>query len=538
MNPTKTRIAVLLAVMAGLNASAGSAAAHSGQLVISRSDYEDRVRAIWTAQMVGQMTGMLFEHKVASVLKDTPLVLGKGSAPVDDDYYYEMVAIRAFEKYGIHLTVEQLGAQWLENNAGTWGSSEQTLLLLKRGIKAPDTGNPRYNKLWWTIGPQFSSDVYGALAPGMPNLAAEMARKYTHVNGYAEGTDGAVFVSGMISLGFIESDPKKIVRQAAQLISPLSPYRQCLDMVISMAEAGKQPEEIFRVVNERWGMEYPATNNAVVNGGIVATSVWFGKGDFTTTENLTFGAADFADTDCNAANAGSVVAAIHGMSALPPKPVAALNDKVYGATMGALKLTPPVDESISGLGSRTAVIGEKILLEHGAKLDGDKLVIATQQPVTMEPELFKLSDFTKMWNPDWTLERAGFGSGGGGIRGIRGDTYLDGDTLAIWPRDEVRGALLRRSLELSDNPTLSFDAGVDAGRTWHLVVFVNNDKVLDRLIEGKTLPQGNATDRIWSPIQVDLSAYRKQPVVIRLYDLVLLSNGMAGNSYWRKLELR
>ena len=49
------------------------------------------------------MTGGLFEHKVASVLKHTPLLRGKGFAPVDDDYYYEMVAIRAFEKYGIHL---------------------------------------------------------------------------------------------------------------------------------------------------------------------------------------------------------------------------------------------------------------------------------------------------------------------------------------------------------------------------------------------------------------------------------------------------
>ena len=164
------------------------------QLVMSRAEYLDRAKAIWTAQMIGQMTGMLFEHKPASVLVDTPLVQPKGFAPVDDDYYYEMVAIRAFEKYGIHLTVEQLGAQWLENNAGSWGSSEQALLLLKRGVKPPDTGNPRYNKLWWTIGPQFSSDVYGALAPGMPNVAAAMARRLTHINGYAEGTDGAVFV--------------------------------------------------------------------------------------------------------------------------------------------------------------------------------------------------------------------------------------------------------------------------------------------------------------------------------------------------------
>src|SRR5258708_13752303 len=148
----------------------------------------------------------------------------------------------------------------------------------------------------------------------MPNVAAAMARRLTHVNGYAEGTGGAAFVSGMISLGFVETDTKEIVLKAASLISPLSPYRQCLDIVISMAEAGKQPEEIFRVINERWGIEYPATNNAVVNGGIVATSVWFGNGKFSQTENLAFTAADFAATDCNAANAASVAAAMHRMT--------------------------------------------------------------------------------------------------------------------------------------------------------------------------------------------------------------------------------
>ena len=487
--------------------------------------------------MIGQWTGELFEHKVASALKNTPLYPSKGYAPIDDDYYYEMVAIRAFEKYGIHLTVEQLGSQWLENNAGSWGSSEQTLLLLKRGLKPPDTGSPRYNKLWWTIGPQFSGDVYGSLAPGMPNVSAEMARRLTHINGYAEGTDGAVFVSGMISLAFVETDTREIVRKAAKLLSPLSPYRQCLDMVISMAEAGKQPEEIFDMVNQRWGMEYPATNNAVVNGGIVAASVWFGEGDFLTTENLAFRAADFADTDCNAANAASVVAAMHGMSALPPDEVAALNDRIYGPTMGPLKLTPPVDESIARLAERTAAIGEKILIAHGATIHGDNLVIPMQQPVTQEPELFKLSDLTKWWNPDWTLERAGFGGGGGGIEGIRGATYLDGETLAIWPRDEVRGALLRRSVELSDNPSLSFDVGADAGCAWHLAVFVNNDRVHDQMIQGDALGQGRAPDRHWEHINLKLSAYKTQSVVIRLYDLVLIPNHYVGNSYWRHLDL-
>jgi hypothetical protein len=510
-----------------------------GRLVISEAEYRDRARAIWLGQMIGQLTGLEFEHKPASVLVDTSFLHGNGYAEPDDDYYYEMVALRAFEKYGIDMTVQQLGAQWLENSAGSWGSSEQALMLLKRGIQPPDTGSPRYNRLWWTIGPQFSSDIYGTLAPGMPNVAAAMARRLAHINGYAEGTDGAVFISGMISLGFVETDTREIVRKAAQLISPLSPYRECLEQVIAMAEAGKQPPEIYRALEDRWGIEYPATNNAVLNGGIVATSVWFGGGDFFKTENLAFTASDFADTDCNAANSASVVAAMHGMAALPPDLVASFNDRIRGATMGPVTLTPPVDESISALGDRTTVIGEKILLAHGAKRDGDNLFVPIQQPVTQDAELFKLSDFTKLWNePDWMLDRAGFGGGKGGIRGIRGQTYLDGDVLAIFPRDEVRGALLRRALTLSDNPSLSFDAGVDPGRAWHLNVFVDNHKILDKLIEGTATQDANDTSRHWEHIQLNLSAYKRKAVVIRLYDLILVPGHEVGNSYWKNLRIQ
>jgi hypothetical protein len=557
------RIAAAAVLCMGLCTGLVSPVAQAGsvrgnKLVMSKAEYLDRAKAVWMAQMIGQLTGLEFEHKPGSVLSNTPLVHGDGYARTDDDYYYEMVAIRAFEKYGINLTVEQLGDQWLENSAGSWGSSAEALKLLKRGIKAPDTGNPRYNKLWWTIGPEFSSDVYGTLAPGMPNVAAGMARRLTHLNGYAEGTDGAVFISGMISLGFVETDTREIVRKAARLISPLSPYRQCLDMVISMADAGKEPEEIFLAINDRWGIEYPATNNAVVNGGIVATSVWFGKGDWSRTENLTFGAADFTDADCNAANAASVVGAMHGTSVLPADILASFNDRVKGATMGPVALTPPVDESIVALGERTAKIGEKILLAHGAKLEGDNLVIAIEKPITQEPELFKLSDFTKTWNPDWTLDRAGFGGGAGGIRGIRGATYLDGDILAVFPRDEVRGALLRRFVQLSDNPELNFDVGVDPGKTWHLAVYVNNDKVVDKMIVGPPVahlsevpPATNVrrgppppetevsdADRHWEHINLDLSAYKKQQVVVRLYDLILVPGHEAGDSFWRKLELQ
>ena len=516
---------------------AASTAPSSRTLFLSRTEYLDRVQAIWTAQMIAQITGARFEHQPASTLPVTPLTHLPRYAPVDDDYYYEMVAVRAFEKYGIGLTVEQLGQQWLENNAGSWGSSEQALMLLKLGIKAPDTGHPRYNKLWWTIGPQFSSDVYGALTPGMPNVAAALARNLGHINGYAEGTDGAVFVSGMVSIAFGEKDTHSIVRKAASLIHPDSPYRQCLDMVITMADAGRTPEQIFRAVDERWGIEYPATNNAVVNGGIVATSVWFGDGDFSKTLQLAVHAADFADTDCNAANSESVVAAMHGMNALPSEQVSELHDRIRGKEMGPLQLTPPVDESISELARRTVRIGEAILVSHGASDEGNSIQIPVQDPVTQPAELFKLADLMEYWNRDWTLERAGFGGAGGGMPGIRGITYLDGQVLATYPRDEVRGTVLRRTMNLGSTPSLEFKAGVDVGRAWQLQVYVNDEKVLDKLIAGlnKSRPSGS---RHWEDIRVDLSDYKNQKVVLRLYQRVLVPHHEAGNAYWRDLTVR
>ena len=408
-------------------------------LKLSTASYLDKVNAIWTGQMAAATMGFQFEHNTASRkwVDDYPEPMKFST--VDDDWYYEMVAIRAFERCGVDMTVKQLGEQWLQNSCGTWGSSEQARLLMEKGVPADSAGHPKYNKLWFTIGPQFSSDVYGTLAPGMPNMAAGMARKYAHINGYAEGADGAVFVAGMISLGFTESNPRLIVRSAAKLISPKSPYRRCIDMVIRLADQGKTARQVFDAVEDRWHMEYPATNNAVANGAIVATSVWFGQGDFLKTVNLAFSAADFTDADCNAANSASVIGAMHGMKAIPLNLVNQFHDRIKGDSLGSVALTPPVDETISGLAKRTVAIGLQVLKKNGATQSGKNLSIPVQEPLTQPAELFRLADLTKYWNADWQLQRAGFGGAGGGMPGIRGITYLDNKVLATYPRDEVRG---------------------------------------------------------------------------------------------------
>jgi len=219
-----------------------------------------------------------------------------------------------------------------------------------------------------------------------------------------------------------------------------------------------------------------------------------------------------------------------GMKCLPEKLVNSLGDKIEGDKMGKVTLTPPVNESISSLAKRTADIGVRILSEHGAEILNGQLTIKVQRPEQQPAELFNLSDFTLYWNPEWKLERAGFGGAGGGMPGIRGLTYLEGDVLSTYPRNEVRGVELTRTLTITTEKKLIFDAGVDSARTWELMVYINNQKVIDQKLQGT---QGK---RQWYNEEVDLKPYKGQSIRIRLYQKVLVPGKASGNAYWKKLK--
>jgi len=512
-----------------------TATAMAEPFTLTRADYEDRVNAIWHGQIISVIATLPFEHKAASVKEVTGFPKAYTQSFVDDDWYYEMCAVRAFEKHGIDLTVRQLGEQWLENSCGSWGSSAVTLKNLRAGIPAPDCGHPRHNRLWWTIGPVFTADLYGALAPGLPNEAARMARQYCAINGYGEALDGAVIFAGAISLGFTESDVRTVLKKAVTLVHPDSPYRQSIDNVIQMAEAGRSFEEIVDAVEDRWRIEYPASNNAVSNGGITAASLWFGEGDFWKTVNLAARAADFSDTDNSAATVISIIAAMHGMKALPQELVAQLGDRIVGEKMGGVQLTPPVDESITGLAARTAAIGVKILAARGAAIASDGISITPQEPVEQPAQRFVLNDLMSFWNADWTLDRAGFGGDDvGAMPGIRGITALDGDTLVTWPRDETRGVVLRRTATLGPAPVLAFEVAAEPGKAWELLVYADNRQLLTQLIDG----DGEKIQ--WQPIEVDLKDFAGRETHLRLYQRTLMPrlNKLPGNARWRNLILR
>lgn len=504
-------------------------------LTLTRVDYEDRVHAAWLGQIIGVLVTLPYEHNVSSVLPLAAFPKPYAAAIADDDWYYEMVAVRGFEAHGPGMTVAQLGALWQKHNCGTWGSSKYALEAMRRGVAPADAGLSANNRLWFTIGPMFSCELYGVVAPGDPNLAGRLARDLGRINGHAEGLDAGVFSAGVVSLAFREPDSRQVVREAAKLIHPDSPMRQALDLVVRTAEAGATFADVCNAVEDRWHIEYPATNNAVANGAIMAACVWYAGGDFGKSMTLAASAGDFVDADNIAATACAVVGAMHGTKAVPADLAKQLNDRIVGADMGGrVKLTPPVDESISGLARRTAAVGAKVLAANGAAVTDDALTVPHRPVVTQPAQLFRLADLAKLWNPDWTLERAGFGGGDGGMAGIRGLTHLDEDVLATYPRDEVRGLVLRRTVTPGANAALTFRAGVDKGRAWALEVYLDNDRALRKEIQA---PAG-ATERHWEEVRVDLGSYSGRPVHIRLLQRVLIDGKTAGNAYWARVQVK
>lgn len=495
---------------------------------ISIDDYNDKVHAIWAGQIIATLMGLPAEHSVASVKWIDHINPELRSRVLDDDWYYEMIAIKGFEKFGPKMTVEQLGEMWKQNKCGSWGSSAEARKLLDKGIKAPLTGHPYYNKFWFTIGPQFSADVYGALSPGIPNLAGNMAREYGHINGYAEGVDGAVFVAAAISLGFVEKDTKIIVRKAAKMLDEKSPYRQCLNMVIEMADSGKSAQDVLNAVEQRWHIEYPNTNNAVANGGIVATCLWFGEADFLKTVNLASRSLDFTDSDCNAANAIGVIMAMKGTAGIPKGLMEQIGDTIKGDKMGKVEFNPAINESISELGKRTAKIGEEIVILNGASKSGNNLLIPMEPILPQKAELFSLADYTKPWDPSWQLVGAGF-------FGPKGGTYLEEseNILITYPRDEVRRLNLNRSLIIEDQKQMIIKVASEIGKPWELIVYANDEKLSNTIIESIS-----ETTK-WQDVTIDLSIFQGKEVKIRLFQNVLIkgSNKQGGSAYWKNITI-
>lgn len=303
-------------------------------------NYNEKVYAGVLGKVIGVYMGRPFEGWPKNRLEkrwgrvdryvhedvDKPLVVA------DDDISGTLTFVRALEDSGQYAATptEFFGNTWLNyllegQTVLWWGglglSAEHTAYLrLKHGIKAPLSGAIETNgqTVAEQIGAQIFIDAFGMVAPGKPKLAATMARRAASVSHDGEAVNAAVVVAGMVSAAFVETDMDRLLDVGVGLIPADSLIARIHRDVRGWQEEDGDWRRTWERINEAYGYRrYGGNCHVVPNHAIMVLAWCYAPDDFHEAQVIINTAG--WDTDCNAANVGSVMGVKVGLERISEK---------------------------------------------------------------------------------------------------------------------------------------------------------------------------------------------------------------------------
>ena len=297
--------------------------------------YRDRIYAGWLGKCIGVRLGAPVENWTYQEIQDNlgeirgflPLPPGTVFKP-DDDTAFPLVLIRALEDYGPEVTAQQMGEMvlnYLADQRGTlwWGgygvSTEHTAYLnLAHGIPAPRSGSAAQNgkTVAEQIGGQIFSDIWGLVAPGAPERAAEYAARASSVTHGGEGIHGGRFVAGLVSHAFVEGDPRRLVERGLALLPPQSEYARVVQAMLDFhAQESDDWRAAYHFLAGHFGYDrYPGVVPIIPNAGVVVLALLYGQGDFS--RAIQIATMCGWDTDCNVGNVGAIMGVAVGLAGI------------------------------------------------------------------------------------------------------------------------------------------------------------------------------------------------------------------------------
>lgn len=309
-------------------------------------------------------------------------------APDNDDIYINILFLYCLRKYGIDVDPVTVAHEWDAKIRKVWHANDAGLENIRKGILPPDSGNPRYNLHSDDIDFQIESDIFGMIAPGMPQISNRYGERMGHIMNYGDGVYGGMFISAMYTQAFFAKDIREVVESGLKAIPAKSLYAQLIRDVIRWHD--ENPNDwlkTWHLVQEKWGeadhcpdgYKQPFNIDAKLNGGYVVMGLLYGNGDWYKTMNIATRSGQ--DADCNPANAAGILGTLLGAHAIPAEYREPLHNTYWNKTLAGL----PDSYEIDVLSEDTAQVGLKILLANGGevKTDHGKLTlrIPYQEPV-------------------------------------------------------------------------------------------------------------------------------------------------------------
>ena len=300
------------------------------------NDYAERVYAGVLGKLIGVYLGRPFEGwTYEQILKELgeidyfvneripwkpPLVV------TDDDITGTFTFLRALPDYcnSLDLTPAQIGQTWLnyiieERTILWWGgfgnSTEHTAYIrLKNGVEAPASGSIEMNGaiIAEQIGAQIFIDGWAMVAPGNPELAADLAKRAASVSHDGEAIYASQVLAAMEAQAFLESDINKLLDVGVSFIPKDSViYRMIADIRDWHAAEPDWHTGRAKIAGLYNYENYGGNCHMVPNHGLIILGLLYGDSDFSKSM-LVVNTAGW-DTDCNSGNLGCLLGIKDGL---------------------------------------------------------------------------------------------------------------------------------------------------------------------------------------------------------------------------------
>lgn len=354
-------------------------------------NYAERVYAGVLGKLIGVYLGRPFEGwTYERILKELgeidyyvnermpwkpPLIV------TDDDITGTFTFLRALPDYGnsLDLTPAQIGQTWLnyiieERTILWWGgfgnSTEHTAFIrLKNGIEAPASGSMGMNGtiIAEQIGAQIFIDGWAMVAPGDPELAADLARRAASVSHDGEAIYASQVLAAMEAQAFVESDIDQLIDVGVSFIPKDSVIYHMIADIREWHAADSDWHTGRAKIGGLYNYEnYGGNCHMVPNHGLIILGLLYGDSDFSKSM-LVVNTAGW-DTDCNSGNLGCLLGIKDGLDTFDHGkdwrgPVA---DRLYlSAADGGRSITDAVIESQHIVNMGRSLAGEKPVSHKG-----------------------------------------------------------------------------------------------------------------------------------------------------------------------------
>ncbi|MHB1305581.1 MAG: ADP-ribosylglycohydrolase family protein [Limisphaerales bacterium] len=380
---------------------------------LSRAELLDKIRGGWAGQMIGVAYGAPTEFKSNGKIGEWELEWKPGmleNTLHQDDLYVEMTFAKVMDDFGLEAVTPQYGEAFKDSKYHLWHANAGARRALNQGIAAPWSGHPKYNFHANDIDFQIEADFIGLMCPGLPRESNQYCDRVGRVMNYGDGLYGGMFVCGMYSVAYFETDPRQVVEAGLACIPAKSEYGRLIrDLLDWSAQHPDDWRQVWQLVQDKWdkddpcpdGFNAPFNIDAKLNGAYIAFGLLFGGGDFEKTMEISTRCGQ--DSDCNPSSAAGVLGVMLGYNRIPARftaEMATLEDKKFDFT----------DYSFNDIVKSTEARALKIVAMTGGRISDTEVVIKTQKPKAPKLEQWSpgipdrrigMVDAAWKWSGEW-----------------------------------------------------------------------------------------------------------------------------------------